>query len=257
MGADSAVSRAPEISASLHTPGFIGKTLALARKDFRVELRARDTLPPMLAFVVAVTLLLAFSIPSSGSVERAIRIPTGAVALADVLAGFLWVTVLFAGLIAFARTFEVERNDAAIDSLLLVPLDRSGLFLAKALANFAFIVLAEVLLIPMFLLLFGTQVGGSWPALILVVLLADFGFVAVGTLFAAISAQTRSRELLLPVLALPALVPVFIAAVALTFDLFAGAGFDEVASRGWFVLLGGFDIIFGVVGALAFDVVVD
>ena len=258
MGADSVVSRAPEMSSSAGTAGFLGKTIALAGKDFRVEFRARDTVPPMLAFVIAVTLLLAFSIPSSGgSIERSIRIPTGAVALADVLAGFLWVTVLFAGLMAFARTFEVERNDGAIDSLLLVPLDRSGLFLAKAVANFAFIALAEVLLIPMFLLLFGTQVGGSWPALVLVILLADFGFVAIGTLFAAISAQTRSRELLLPVLALPALVPVFIAAVALTSDLLAGAGFDEIAATGWFVLLGGFDVIFGIVGALAFDLVVD
>jgi heme exporter protein B len=229
--------------------GFVGKLGALARKDLRLESRGRDTLPPMLAFSFAVVIVLAFTLPTSGEMGR--------VARADVLAGFLWITVLFAGLIGFARTFEVEREEGALDVLLLVPVDRSGLYIAKASANFVFVVLAQVLLVPAFVLLFDLEVGGGWWALVLVVLLADLGFALVGTLFSSIAAQTRSRELVLPILALPALVPVFIAATELTSDLFLGAGLELVAQRGWFGILVGFDALLAIVGSLLFEFAVD
>jgi heme exporter protein B len=87
--------------------------------------------------------------------------------------------------------------------------------------------------------------------------LADLGFVSIGTLFSSLAAQTRSRELVLPLLALPALVPVFIAATELTSDLFIGAGLDAVAARGWFVILATFDVVFAAVGALAFEYALD
>jgi heme exporter protein B len=238
---------------SAAAPGFLGKTWALVVKDVRLELRGRDTLPPMVAFAGAVALLLAFSIPSTGSVAAPIRLVAGSVPLADVLAGFLWVTVLFAGLIGFARTFEVEREEAAMDSLLMAPLDRSGLFFGKALPNLLFIALVEVILIPLFAILFSIQLGHSWPLLIAVTVLADLGFVAVGTLFSALAAQTSSRELVLPLLALPILVPVFIGAVVLTSDLFVGSALGEVARRGWFAVLVAFDVIFITAGALLFE----
>jgi heme exporter protein B len=233
--------------------GFFGKTWALVVKDFKLELRGRDTLPPMLAFAGAVAVLLAFSIPSSGALSAPVRILAGTVPLADVLAGFLWVTVLFAGLVGFARTFEVEREEAAIDSLVMAPLDRSGLFFGKAIPNLLFIALVEVLLIPVFALLFGLDLSSSWPVILCVALLVDLGFVAVGTLFSALAAHTSSRELLLPILALPVLVPVFIAAVVLTSDLFAGGSLDDVARRGWFAILVAFDVIFITAGALLFE----
>ncbi|MDQ4095754.1 MAG: heme exporter protein CcmB [Actinomycetota bacterium] len=228
--------------------GFTAKLGALARKDLRVETRGRDTLPPMLAFSLAVVLVLAFTVPEEGALDDEV--------LGNVLAGFLWVTILFAGLIGFARTFEVEREEGAIDALLLVPLDRSGLFLAKAVANLFFILLVEVLIVPIFVLLFDLDVG-SWPLLVLVLVLGDLGFVTIGTLFSSIAAQTRSRELILPLLALPALVPVFIAGVELTADLFAGAGLGEIAERGWFGILIAFDLLFGIVGSLIFEYAID
>jgi heme exporter protein B len=237
--------------------GFVAKSLALARKDLRIELRSRDTLPPMLAFSLAVTLLLAFSLPAGSSLARPARLPVGTVPMADVLAGFLWVTVLFAGLVAFARTFEVERDEGALDSLLLMPVDRSALFLAKAGANLVYIVVVQAFLVPAFLLLFRVDLGSGWPALLLVIALADVGFVAVGTLFASLAAQTTSRELMLPILALPMLVPVFIAAVEMTSDLFLGGGFAQISERGWFGILIGFDLIFGIAGALAFEFALD
>ena len=235
--------------------GFVAKSLALARKDLRVELRARDTLPPMLAFSLAVTLLLAFTLPGAARAGAPVRLPFGSVALVDVLSGYLWVTVLFAGLIGFARTFELERADGAIDSLLLVPLDRSGLWLAKALANLAYVVAVEALLLPAFGLLFGLEVLRAAPELLLVVALVDVGFVAVGTLFASVAAQTTSRELMLPILALPALVPPFVAAFELTSAALATGGLGDAA--GWVGLLVVFDVVFVTVGVLAFEFVVE
>ena len=236
--------------------GILGKTLVLIRKDLRIEMRARDTLPPMLAFAFAVTLVLAFAVPGDRP-ERITAPLIGAVPLVDVLAGFLWVTVLFAGLIGFARTFEVERTDRALDVILLAPVDRSGLFAAKAIANFVYILLVEAFLLPIFAILFRIDLGSSLGALVLVALLVNLGFTAVGTLFAALAAQTRSRELILPILALPALVPVFIAGVELSADLFAGGGLAAIAEKGWFGILIAFDVIFTVVGALAFEFVIE
>jgi heme exporter protein B len=237
--------------------GFVAKTTMLIRKDLLVETRTRDTLPPMLAFCLTVALLLAFSLPGNTVMQDVVEVPIGTVALADVIAGFLWITILFAGLIGFARTFEVERADGALDALLLVPLDRSGLFAAKALSNLVYIAVVEIVLVPVFALFFSLELGADWLVLVLVIALVDIGFVAIGTLFASLAAQTRSRELILPVLALPALVPIFIAAVELTSDLFAGGGLGAVAARGWFGILLLFDLVFVTVGALAFEFAVD
>jgi heme exporter protein B len=235
-------------------PGLLAKSWALVRKDLTIEARGRETLVPMLAFALAVALLLAFSLPGATGLQASVRAPGGGtVPLADVVAGFLWVTILFAGLIGFARTFEIERQDGAIDSLLLVPLDRSGLFLAKALANLAGIALVEGFTLPLFALLFGIDLGARWGGLLVVVALVDVGFCCLGTLFSSLAAQTRSRELILPVLALPALVPVFIAAVELTSDLFVGGGLDDVTATGWFGVLVAFDIVAAATGALTFE----
>lgn len=237
--------------------GFLSKTAILISKDMRVELRGRDTLPPMIAFAVTVSLLLAFAAPTPSELTEPVSLPVGTVPFVDVAAAFFWITILFAGLIGFARTFEVERDDDAIDSLLLIPLDRSGLFMAKGAANLIFIMLVQAVLLPTFALLFQFDLGVGLMMLLLVILLVDIGFVAVGTLFASVAAQTRSRELVLPILALPALVPLFIAAFELTSDLLAGDGLDAIAARGWFGILVAFDVIFSIASALAFEFVID
>lgn len=236
--------------------GFLGKTLTLARKDLVIETRARDTLPPMLAFALAVTLLLAFTMPATGDVGRTVGVGAN-VTFAHVLSGFFWITVLFAGLIGFARTFEVERSEGAIDALLLAPLDRSGIFLAKAVANLAYIVIVQVFLLPVFVVVFSLDIGPGLWALVAMVALVDVGFVAIGTLFASAAAHTRSRELILPLLALPVLVPTFIAAVELTSELVAGASLATLTQAGWFGVLVASDVVYGVLAALAFEFVVD
>lgn len=228
---------------------FATKAMWLAAKDLRIEMRARDTLAPMLGFAATVALVLAFALPDPSA--------AGDDVVAYVQAAFMWVTVLFAGLIGFGRTFEVERAEGALDSLLLAPVDRSALFVAKALSNLTFLIVLELVLLPLSALLFAFELGSSWGSLLAVVALVDIGFVAVGTLYAALAAQTRSRELLLPLLALPALVPVFIAALELTADLLLGAGFEAIAARGWFAILAAFDVVFVTAGALLFDSVLD
>lgn len=243
--------------AATAVPGGRAAVAALVAKDLRTEARGRDTLPPMAVFAVTVTLLLSFALPPVGSAAAPARVPPGTAAYADVLAGWLWITVVFAGLLAFARTFEVDRADGAVEPLLLAPVDRAALYVAKAATNLAYIATVEALLVPLFALLFGLPLGSSWPAVAVVVVLVDVGFVAAGTLFAAAAARTRSRELLLPVLALPALIPAFIAGVELTSDLFVGGGFAAVADRGWFVILCAFDVVFAVAGYLLFEYVLE
>lgn len=237
------------------SPGFMTKAWALVQKDVKIELRGRDTLPPMVAFAVAVGLLLAFALPGDPHLSRSIG-ASGA-RLADVVAGFFWVTVLFAGLIGFARTFDIETEDGALDALLLVPLDRSGLYLAKALSNLAIVVATEIVLLPIFAFVFGLDLGTRWFALIGITALVDVGFAAVGTLFASVAAHTRSRELLLPLLALPVLVPIFIAAVELSSRTFLGGGLGAIKGSGWFVILVAYDILFAVSSALIFEFVIE
>jgi heme exporter protein B len=238
--------------------GFLSKSMLLAKKDLRIEYRAKETLPPMLAFAFAVTLLLSFALPGESELSAPVEVPAiGTVPLPDVISGFLWVTILFAGLIGFARTFESERDGGAIDSLLLLPVDRSALWFGKALANLTFIVAIQLFLIPLFALLFGFQLGSTWPVLLLVIALVDIAFVSIGTLFASVAAQTRSRELMLPILALPALVPVFIAAVELCSDIFVGRSVGTVAGSGWFAILLAADVVFTTVAVLAFEFVIE
>ena len=237
--------------------GLVGKTWALVRKDIRIELRARETLPAMVAFSFAVMLLLAFTLPPTAELRQQVIVGAGTVALSQVLSGFLWVTILFAGLIGFARTFEIERAEGALDPLLMAPLDRSGLFAAKAVTNLLLLFALQVFLVPIFGLLFSVNLGARWFVLCAVMVLVDLGFVMVGTLFSALAAQTRSRELMLPILALPVLVPIFIAGTELTADLLAGGTLATVAARGWFGILIASDLLFAVVAGLAFEFAVE
>jgi heme exporter protein B len=245
------------VSTQVVEAGFFSKTLALVRKDVRVELRARETLLPMMMFAFTVTLLLAFTLPGGPMGGRALRLPVGTLAASDVLAGFLWVTVLFAGLIGAARTFEVEREHDALEALQLVPLDRSGLFIAKALINLTYVIALQIVLFPTFSLLFDLPLAERLGSILAVVALVDVGFVVVATTFAALAARTRSRELLLPILSLPALVPIFIAAVELTSAIFAGEPTGSVAGTGWFGVLVAFDVIFSIASIITFEFVLD
>ncbi len=221
---------------------FLVQVLAIAGKDLRLELRSRERLTSMLVFAILVAVVFNFAL------DPAVR--AGAVAGA-----MLWVTILFTGLIGLGRSFQLEREQDALTGLLLAPLDRSALYLGKLLANLTLLVASEAIIVPVFALFFQLELGRAPGALALVVVLASVGFMALGTLFSAISGSTRMGETLLPVLLFPLLLPVVIFAASATQRLLLGRPFAEVS--GSVRMLGAFDIVFLVVCALLFGSVVE
>ena len=202
---------------------------ALARKDLLLELRARDTLPAMLLFVVAIFVVFHFSLPDRSSDLAA--------------SGLLWVAIVFTALLGLGRAFVPEREQRMFDGLVLAPCDRSAIWLAKSIATFAFLALAELVALPVFALFFHGIDGTT----VLAFLLADIGICAVGTLVGAMAVVTRARDLLLPLLFLPLAIPILI----------GGVGASVVASPGRYLLfLALYDALFAVLCWASFEYVV-
>jgi heme exporter protein B len=208
---------------------YLADVGALARKDLLLELRARDTLPAMLLFVVSTLVVFHFVLPGDSS---------------DLAAtGLLWVALLFTALLGLSRAFAAEREQGVIDGLVLAPSDRSAIWLGKALSILAFLALAELIALPAFALFFqrvdAALVGG--------IVLADVGIAAVGTLLAAMATASRARELLLPLLFLPLAIPIVIGGV--------GASVAEDPGR-YLGLLGLYDALFAIICWASFEYVV-
>ncbi|HWA58998.1 MAG TPA: heme exporter protein CcmB [Gemmatimonadales bacterium] len=217
--------------------------VAIAGKDLRVEWRSRTSL--LSAVVFAALTLLVFNFA---------RDPT-AVATVDLAPSVLWVTVAFASVVAMNRAFTVERENNAFDGLLLAPVSREMIFLGKYLASLVFVLGVEAIALPLFILFFNLDLSRALGPLVLTLLLATTGFVAVGTLFSAIVARTRFAELMLPVLLLPFMVPPLIYAVKVTVPLFAGRPLSEVMPGLTFLLV--YDVVFLTLTLLLFPAVVD
>jgi heme exporter protein B len=182
------------------------------------------------------------------------RDPT-AVATIDLAPSVLWVTVSFASVVAMNRAFTVERENGAFDGLLLAPVSRELLYLGKYLANLAFVLVVEAIALPLFVLFFNLDLGAAFPPLVLTLLLATAGFVAVGTLFSAMVAKTRFAELMLPILLLPFMVPPLIYAVKVTVPLLARRPLSEVIPGLNFLAV--YDVVFLTLAILLFPAVVD
>ena len=201
----------------------------LARKDLRLELRARDTLPAMLLFVVATFVIFHFALPAGSSDLAA--------------SGLLWVAIVFTALLGLGRAFVPEREQRVLDGLVLAPCDRSAIWLGKSIATLAFLGAAEVVALPVFALFF----HGLSAATIAAVVLADLGICAVGTFLGAMAVATRARDLLLPLLFLPLAIPIVI----------GGVGASIVASPGrYLAFLALYDALFVLVCWAAFEYVV-
>ncbi|HZS25239.1 MAG TPA: heme exporter protein CcmB [Gaiellaceae bacterium] len=208
---------------------YVADVRALARKDLLLELRARDTLPAMLLFVVAIFVVFHFALPAHSS-ERAAR-------------GLLWVAIVFTALLALGRAFVPEREQKTFDALVLAPCDRSAIWVAKSLATLAFLAAAEVVALPLFALFFHGLDGATIAAFAL----ADLGICAVGTFVGAMAVATRARDLLLPLLFLPLALPIVI----------GGVGASIVAGPGrYLAFLGLYDLLFALVCWAAFEYVV-
>jgi heme exporter protein B len=208
---------------------YLADVRALTRKDLLLELRARDTLPAMLLFVVAVFVVFHFSLPASSSQLAA--------------SGLLWVAILFTALLGLGRAFVPEREQRVLDALVLTPADRSAIWVAKSLATLTFLVLAELVALPLYALFF----HGLGGATIAAIALADIGICAVGTFLGAMAVATRARDLLLPLLFLPLAIPIVI----------GGVGASVVDHPGRYLeFLGLYDAIFALVCWAAFEYVV-
>ncbi len=202
---------------------------ALARKDLLLELRARETLPAMLLFVLSALVIFHFALPGGTSRLAA--------------SGLLWVAIVFTALLGLTRAFAPEREGGTIDGLVLAPCDRSAIWLAKSIATLAFLVAAEIVAVPAFALFFH-RVSGS---LLAGVVLADLGICAVGTLLAAMAAAGRARELLLPLLFLPLAIPVVV----------GGVGASTSGSPGRYLgFLALYDLVFVLIAWASFEYVV-
>ncbi|MDX6544114.1 MAG: heme exporter protein [Gaiellaceae bacterium] len=202
---------------------------ALARKDLLLELRARDTLPAMLIFVIATLVVFHFALPA-GSSDLASN-------------GLLWVAILFTALLGLGRSFVPEREGGVLDGLVLAPCDRSAIWLAKSLAVLAFLGLVELVALPAFAIFFSAVDGTTVAA----VVLADLGICTVGTFLAAMASAGRARELLLPLLFLPLAIPIVV----------GGVGASVVANGGrYLVFLALYDAVFAIICWASFEYVV-
>jgi heme exporter protein B len=213
---------------------------AIVRKDLRIELRTKESVPAMALFAVTTFVVFHFGLDRN-TLEG------------ELAAGVLWVTLLFAAILGINRLFVAEREQSGFDGLLLAPIERSSLLIAKASALFLYLVGLELIAVPVFGLFFIES--GFWkalPLLVVVVLLADAGIAAVGALLSSIAVNTRARDLLLPLLLLPLVVPLVIAAAAATEPLLS-VPLDTSDVGKWLAVLALYDAVFGLLAYALFD----
>jgi len=217
------------------------KTAAtILRKDLRLELRTRESVPAMALFALTTFVIFHFGLD-----RRSLE--------GELAAGVLWVTLLFAAMLGVNRLFVAEREQGGFDAFLLAPVDRTALFLAKATALFAYLFMVELVAIPAFVvLLLGPSPGAAFPELLLVLALANLGVAVVGTLAGALAIQTRARDLIAPLVALPLLVPVVIGAARATAPLLAQAGAGSLPAK-WPAILALYDVVFALLAYAVFD----
>ncbi len=220
---------------------FWSAVWAIFWKDVRAEFRTKDILTGMLVFAVLAVLVFNFAF------ELRIERPQA------VIPGVMWVAIVFAGMLGLNRSFILEQDRGSLAGILLAPVDRSAIYAGKVLGNLVFMVAVEIVLLPIIVVLFNVNV--LLPAVLLFVVLGTVGFAIVGTVFSAIAVNTRAREVMLPVLLLPVMVPVLIAAVKGTAGILDGEMLGE--QMGALRLLLAFDVIFLGMAFLTFDFVLE
>jgi heme exporter protein B len=221
---------------------FIRQSLVIASKDLLLEFRTRERFVSMLTFAILVAVVFEFATDPLVSKQ-------------SIGGTMLWVAILFAGILGLGRSFTMEREQDALVGVLLTPISREALYMGKFMANLVILLGATLFLFLIFALFFQLSLGSAPGGLFLITLLACIGFMAMGTLFSAVTASTRLGDTLLPVLLLPLLIPVVVFAASATQRLLQGRPLDEVV--GSVRMLGAFDIIFVIVCALAFGFVVE
>jgi heme exporter protein B len=216
---------------------------AIVWKDLTTERRSKAGFNSV-AFLGVLTLLL-FGFALGPDAE----------ALRNAAAGALWLAILFAGVLAFNRSYQLELDGGALEPLLLYPGPRWTLFAGKFVANLLFVLLVEVVVVPVAIVLFQVQAGGNWLPLVGVMVLGTIGFVGLGTFYASMASRSRAREVLLPLLLFPMLVPVLLASAEASTALLSGDPMREAGA--WIRMLVLFDTIFLAASFLAFEHVIE
>lgn len=220
---------------------YLRKILAIVWKDIIAELRTKEMFSAMFVFAVLVIVIFNFAFELRG-VDR----------VREAAPGILWVSFTFAGVLGLNRAFVLEKDRGCLEGLLLAPVDHTAVYFGKMISTLLFMLVVEALILPVFTVFFGINLFNFW--LVIVVGLGTLGFAGVGTLLSAMTAQTRAREVLLPILLLPVAAPVLIFAVKATAGVLDGLPLSDIAR--WLQMLAAFDVIFPAVAFMTFDYVV-
>ena len=220
---------------------FLSAMMAVIWKDLAAEWRSRELISAMLVFALLVIFIFNFALELDPSTR------------AGVTSGVLWVTFVFAGTLGLNRSLAVEKDRGCLDGLLLAPVDRTAIYFGKMVANLVFMLLVALIVLPIYSILYNVNLFN--PGLLLVIFLGSEGYVAVGTLLAAMAVQTRTRDILLPILLFPVVIPVLVAAVKGSGAFLGGLPVEEI--RPWINLLLVYDVIFTAVAFMVFEFVVE
>ncbi len=221
---------------------FMRAMSAVIWKDLSAELRSRELLSSMLVFALLVILIFNFALELDATTR------------ATVTSGVLWVTFVFAGTLGLNRSLAIEKDRGCLDGLLLAPVDRTAIYFGKAASNLVFILIVAAIVLPVYSVLYNTNLFAH-PGLLLVILLGAEGYVAVGTLLATMAVQTRTRDMLLPILLFPVVIPVLVAAVKASSAYLQVLPAEEITP--WINLLVTYDIVFTAVAFMVFEYVVE
>ncbi len=222
---------------------FFNKVLTIVWKDFIHELRSKEMLISMCVFSFLVIIIFNFAFPpGTGDVDR-------------IIPGILWVAFIFSGLVGMGRSFGVEKDKGSLEGLLLCPVGRGTIYVGKMVGNFIFMSMMEGFTLVIFAVLFNVDLLPILIPLVLIIILGTVGFTVVGTIFSAMSANTRARDVMLSMLVFPIAVPLIIASIKATGKILDGKSLSEIYS--WLKILVGFDLTFLLVSYLAFEFVVE
>jgi heme exporter protein B len=225
------------------SPSLPRAVAAIVWKDLAAELRSRELLSAMLVFALLMILIFNFALDLDASTKKS----------KNITAGVLWATFAFAGTLGLNRSLAAEKDRGCMDGLLLAPVDRTSIFFGKAIGNLIFMLIVEAIVLPVYSILY--TVNLFHPALLGVVLLGSLGYVTVGTLLASMAVQTRTRDMLLPILLFPVIIPVLVAAVKASGGILESVPAAEIWP--WVNLLLVYDVIFVAVAFMLFDYVVE
>lgn len=221
----------------------MNKILAFLIKDLKNEYRTKELFSSVFTFALLIIVIFNFTFSFSRElVEKA-------------MPSFIWISFLFAGILGLSRSFGTEKDNDAIKGTLLTPVNRSVLFISKFLSNLVFLTVIELILFPLFIVFFNYEIKGSIPGLIVIIISGTAGFVSVGTLFSAMSMNTRLREVILPIMLFPVVLPLLINAVRVTQAVMSGKPLEKV----WYSieLIFAFDLIFLIASALVYEYVLE